>query len=101
MIVVSGASCVSVTDYGSSYPDPQPLPIINNKTYIAGGWNDTLLIPDEFTAGEGVSTVATRLGKEETYNNPELNEGSTYCLLLIVYLESGIQNVRDLTLLVS
>lgn len=48
-----------------------------------------------FTVGGGVSTLATRLGHKEVYINPELNSDSTYCLVLIVYLESGIPNVSN------
>ena len=101
VVVVVGEACNRVTDYGAQYPNPQPrssslrAPSVNLglSYYIAGGWDDMSEIPDNFNVGGGGSTTATRLGREETYSNPSLSRESKYCILALVYLDSGVPGV--------
>ena len=95
VIVTDRGSCGSITDYGAAFPDPQPRPT-DNDYYIAAGWNDLSEVPDRFTAGRGRSTMAIRLGVEETYSNPRLNNYERYCVIAFVNIESGVENVSQI-----
>ena len=108
VVVVEGGTCNRVTDYGGEYPNPQPRSssrrtrstVERLSYYIAGGWDDTSEIPDNFNVGGGGSTTATRLGREETYSNPSLSRESKYCILALVYLDSGVPGV-SISLLIT
>ena len=94
IIVSLGISCDSVSDYGSAYPNPQPILKSSAASYyIAGGWNNTSLIPDEFAVGDERSLIATRTSEEETYENPPLQHDSRYCFLVFVHLKYDVFNV--------
>ena len=88
------SECEDVSDFGTAYPNPQPRGDSNNDDYyIAAGWSDTSLIPDQFTAGDGDSTIATLLGQVVTFTNPRLDNFKRYCVVAIVHHDSGVINV--------
>ncbi len=82
------------TDFETEYPNVQPYDNRgDNQYYIAAGWNNELLIPDDFSAGDKTRTTAIRNGVEETYYNVELNPETTYCLYILLNYVSEVENV--------
>ena len=75
------------------YPDPMPYSDNSDSTYyLTAGWNSG--IPSTFTIGDKSSTTATRSGRRETYENAGLSRRTLYDVIVIVYLDSGVPNVR-------
>ena len=94
IVIDSRETCTTFTNYAASYSNLKPSSLSNDGSYyIAGGWSDVSHIPRTFTAGNNASTTAWRLGQNETYTNPQLRSGVTYCIILIVYLKSNLKNV--------
>ena len=83
-------------DLGELYPDPQPSRNGRNY-YISAGWDNSSLVPDEFDVGGGGETEAVRNGVQETYTNRDLEAETSYCLFVIVYLDSGVEGVREVS----
>ena len=90
------------TDFETEYPNVQPYDSRGNKQYyIAAGWNNELLIPDDFSAGDKTRTTAIRNGVEENYYNAELNPETTYCLHLLLNYNSEVGNVSVFLFIIS
>lgn len=82
-------------DLELQYPNPQPSSRSNTFYYIAAGWNNANNVPTTFKVGDRSVTTATRSGVTETYDNLRLSRQTSYCVLAIVYLDSGIPGVRE------
>ena len=90
------------TDFETEYPNVQPYDSRgNNQYYIAAGWNNELLIPDDFSAGDKTRTTAIRNGVEENYYNAELNPETTYCLHLLLNCNYEVGNVSVFLFIIS
>ncbi len=78
-------STLGVEDFEIKYPNVQPYDNRgNNQYYIAAGWNNESLIPDDFSAGDKTRTAAIRNGVEETYYNAELSTYKSYCFYVMI-----------------
>ena len=96
VIVTDQDSCHTVdnTDLGATYPDPQSRSDSGRASYyIAAGWDDNSMIPNQFTAGGDRRTTANYFGQAVTFDNPRLDNFRQYCFVAVVHLESGVENV--------
>ena len=60
--------------------------------YLTAGWNSG--VPTTYSIGDKSRTTATRNGRRETYENVGLSRRTLYDVIVIVYLDSGVPNVR-------
>ena len=85
---------LGVNDFDETYPNLQPHGNRGkNRYYIAAGWNNASLVPDDFKAGDKRRTTAIRNGVEENYYNAELDTSTTYCFYLLIHHESDVGGV--------
>ncbi len=85
---------IGVDDFDTTYPDIQPYNNRgSNRYYIAAGWNNGSLVPEDFTIGDKSVTMAYHNGIEETYLNAELKPLTSYCFYVLINHMSEIGNV--------
>ena len=85
---------LGLNDFDTTYPDLQPYDDRgSNRYYIAAGWNNGSLVPEDFTAGDERVTTAFRNGIEERYFNAELKPLTTYCFYVLLNHMSEVGNV--------
>ena len=82
------------SDFDETYPNIQPYENRgSNRYYIAAGWNNLSLVPEEFRAGDKSRTTAIRNGIEENYLNAELKPLTTYCFYVLIHHMTDVGNV--------
>lgn len=75
------------------YPNPQPYSD-DSTYYITAGWNSN--VPSSLKIGDGSTTSATRPNQgQQTYENRKLSRRTEYAVIVIVYLDSGVEGVSE------